>query len=261
MRLKLIACKVLTRELSYLCALSDNVIDITWMRQGYHDRPEQLPPILQQEIDEIEAGTNPYTNPVVETGEGGGVPDDYEAILLGYGLCSNAITGVYSRKYRMIIPKAHDCITLFLGSKERYAKVFNDMPGCFWYTAGWIDHCDMHGEGRTNRLRKHYADMDYDEETVDYLIEELGGLKNYRANAYISMPFLDNSRYRAVTRKAADYLDWEYTELDGDMSLMEKLIAGDWNENDFLILEPGEMAAPSYDANVLKKVPVPGFSG
>ena len=261
MRLKLIACKVLTRELSYLAALSDNVIDITWMRQGYHDRPEQLPPILQKEIDAIESGEDPYTNPVVETGAGGGVPDDFEAILLGYGLCSNAITSVFARKHRIIIPKAHDCITLFLGSKARYAKVFNDMPGCFWYTAGWIDQSDMHGEERTNRLRKYYADMDYDEDTIDFLIEELGGLKNYHANAYIKMPYLDKPRYADLTRKAADYLGWEYSELEGDMSLMEKMISGDWIENDFLILEPGEMAAPSYDADIIKKIPAPGFSG
>ena len=56
MRLKLIACKALFRELSYICALSDNIVDITWIRQGCHDYPDQLRKVLQEEIDRIEQG-------------------------------------------------------------------------------------------------------------------------------------------------------------------------------------------------------------
>ena len=61
MRLKLIACKALFRELSYVSALSDNIIDITWMRQGYHNEPEVLHSLLQQEIDAVEAGSDPHS--------------------------------------------------------------------------------------------------------------------------------------------------------------------------------------------------------
>ena len=46
MRLKLIACKALFRELSYLSALSENAVDATWIRQGCHDHPEQLKEVL-----------------------------------------------------------------------------------------------------------------------------------------------------------------------------------------------------------------------
>ena len=48
MRLKLIACKALFRELSYVSALTDNMIDITWMRQGYHTEPELLFDVLPE---------------------------------------------------------------------------------------------------------------------------------------------------------------------------------------------------------------------
>ena len=53
MRLKIIACKALFRELSYLAALSENAVDITWMRQGFHSTPDKLRVLLQKEIDEI----------------------------------------------------------------------------------------------------------------------------------------------------------------------------------------------------------------
>jgi len=38
-----------------------------------------------------------------------------------------------------VVPRAHDCITLLLGSKERYAKLFGERPGTYWYSAGWLE--------------------------------------------------------------------------------------------------------------------------
>ena len=111
MRLKLIACKALYRELAYVTALSENIVDVTWMRQGYHERPEQLRELLQKEIDTVEEGMDSHTNKICERGEGCGVAGDFDAILLGYGLCSNAVTGICAKKHRLVIPKAHDCIT------------------------------------------------------------------------------------------------------------------------------------------------------
>ena len=259
MRLKVIACKVLTRELSYLAALSDNVIDFTWLRQGHHDRPEYLQKLLQETIDAIENNADDYTNPVVRTGEGAGVPDDYDAIVLGYGLCSNAVTGVWAHHHRIVIPKAHDCVTLFLGSKERYAACFRNTPGTFWYSAGWIDNTDMPGEGRTNRLTHYFEEEGYDEETISFLLEEMGGLKNYRAASFIRMPVFDRPLYSEATRRAAAYFGWDYHEFEGSMTLLEKLISGDWDEEDFLVLEPGETAVPSYDENVICRAKAPCF--
>lgn len=46
MNLKLIACKVLCRELSYLTAQSPNFIDASYLRQGLHNTPEKLRDIL-----------------------------------------------------------------------------------------------------------------------------------------------------------------------------------------------------------------------
>ena len=37
------------------------------------------------------------------------------------------------------------------------------------------------------------------------------------------------------------------------MSLMERFINGDWNEEDFIVLEPGEAAVQSYDQDILRK--------
>lgn len=254
MRLKLIACKVFSRELSYLCSMSDNIVDITWIRQGYHNTPEELQQFLQKEIDAIEAGDDIYTNRMNSQGMEGGIAADFDAILLGYGLCSNAVTGVKAKKHRIVIPKAHDCVTMFLGSKEKYAEFFEKLPGCYWFTAGWIENSDMPGEDRDRRLSEYFVEEGYDEDTIEYLLEELGGLRNYHNIAYVPMPFRDKEADREMAKKAAEYYGWDYHEVSGSMSLMEKFIAGDWDESEFLVLEPGESAAQSYDQNVIKAV-------
>ncbi len=252
MRLKLIACKALFRELSYLAAVSKNTVDITWMRQGFHNEPELLHTLLQQEIDAVEAGTDPHSFRVRERGDGEN-PGDFDAILLGYGLCSNATAGIRAKAHRIVIPRAHDCITLFLGSKERYASCFSQIPGCFWYTASWVENAGMPGREMRERQAKRYAAMGYDEETIEFLLEATDSMKNYRSAAYVSMPFGDNPRYSAMTKDTAEYYGWEYHELPGDLSLLERFIAGDWNEEDFLVLEPGEAAVQSVDELVIRK--------
>ena len=60
------------------------------------------------------------------------------AIVLGYGLCSNGLVGVTARRQKLIVPRCHDCIALFLGSPARYDAVFRDHPGTFYLTPGWV---------------------------------------------------------------------------------------------------------------------------
>ncbi len=254
MRLKLIACKILFREISMLCSTTENIVDITWIRQGKHNYPEQLHDLLQEEIDLIESGEDNHTNKMNDTSEmDDGIADDFDAILLGYGLCSNAVCGLHAKSHRLVIPKAHDCITLFMGSKETYAKYFNEIPGCYWYTADWIENADMPGEEREKRMIKVYEEKGYDEDTIEYLLGVMDGLDNYHNAAYIKMPFLDKEKYREATKKAAEFFGWQYHEIEGSLSLFERFIEGDWNEEDFLVLEPGETAVQTYDQDIIRK--------
>ena len=253
MRLKLIACKALYRELAYVTAFSENIVDVTWLRQGYHSRPEKLRELLQKEIDDVESGTDSHTNRICDRGEGSGVADDFDAILLGYGLCSNSTTGISAKHHRLVIPKAHDCITFFLGSKELYASYFQSIPGCYWFTASWIENTNMPGEKSWARMRQVFKEKGYDDETIDYLLTESGGLNNYSNIGYIRMPFLDRPSYRQISMDAAKFFGWNFHEIEGKMDLLQRFIDGDWDEKDFLVLEPGEIAAQSYDDDVIKK--------
>ena len=111
---KVLACKIFQRELAQVIPACPNALDVTFMRQDLHVSPALLREALQKEIDLIESGDDPHTDKRCH--------EKAEAILLGYGLCSNALVGIKSSRLPLVIPRAHDCITHFMGSKERYAE-------------------------------------------------------------------------------------------------------------------------------------------
>ena len=250
MRLKLIACKAVARELGYLCAKSQNNIDITYLRQGNHRAPDVLRRVLQEEIDLVESGKDYHTN---ETrGDSPYMKDDFDAILIGYGLCSNGIVGISSSRYKLVIPKAHDCITFLLGSKEKYSQYFSDMPGTFWYTMSWIECGAAAGGNYLESEIQYYKDKGYDEDEIEYLTEaSRSWIKNYKTAAYIKMPFFDKEDYQKYTEEAAKSCGWDYRLIEGDMALMEELISGRWDDGRFLVVPPKNKVATSYDENVI----------
>ena len=124
---KLIACEVAFREICWASARSASLVDLEFLSQGYHDNSDIGRERLQERIDAVPEGK-------------------YDAILLGYALCNNMVVGLQARHTPLVIPRAHDCITFFLGSKERYARVFREHPGTYYYTAGWLEHRHRGGE-------------------------------------------------------------------------------------------------------------------
>ena len=63
----------------------------------------------------------------------------YDAILLGYGLCGNGLDGLTARHTRLVLPRAHDCIALLMGSRERYRAYFEANPGTYYRSTGWLE--------------------------------------------------------------------------------------------------------------------------
>jgi len=39
----------------------------------------------------------------------------------------------------LLIPRADDCIAILLGSYQAYLKEFNDNPGTYYLTKGWLE--------------------------------------------------------------------------------------------------------------------------
>ena len=56
----------------------------------------------------------------------------------------------------------------------------------------------------------------------------------------------DGSHEQIARDEAADR-DWEFEKIRGDMSIFRRLVDGDWDAADFLVVPPGHRISASYD--------------
>jgi hypothetical protein len=237
---------VLFREFSLLAAHSPTIIDPVMLPQGLHNTPDILRSRVQAEIDRLDGGAvcanAPTDTPTAH----------YDAILLGYALCSNGVVGLTARHSPLVIARGHDCVTLLLGSKEAYQHYFDSHRGVYWYSAGWIERTQQPGRERVERTRQYYLEQ-YGEENAEYLMEmEQGWFKEYNWATYINWDLPTAAHDRHYTRECAEFLGWHYDEVPGDPRLMCDLLTGPWDPARFLVVPPGECIEPSHDPGILK---------
>ena len=247
MRLLALTCEVLARSV-YLCAArSPHVVDVHLNRRGLHDDPPNLRTLLQEEID------------------GTGAP--YDAMVLAYGLCGGATAGLRAGSIPLVVPRAHDCITLFLGSRDRYATEFTGHPGTYWYVHDYLERTDdgsaFGGVGAVSdsaaRATHEEYVAKYGEDNAAYLMEVLGAWRShYDRAAYVDLGVADPRAAAATEASARDDAErrgWTFEKLVGELLLVKRLLDADWRAEDFLVLQPGERLAMSYDESVIRAEP------
>jgi hypothetical protein len=240
--LKLITCEIFYREFCSVVARSPNTVDVEFLPKGLHDiGGEGMRERLQAALERV---------------------DDprYEAVLLGYALCNNGVVGLTGGKYPLVIPRAHDCITLFLGSSERYLDYFNSHPGVYFMTTGWMERGKAVGElsqlsmGRILGAEQSYEDLvaRYGEDNAKYLWSELGDLtKNYSQFTYIEMGVEPDGSFERQAREEAAQRGWKFEKLVGDLGLFQRLVDGVWDEKEFLVVPPGRQVAADYSGGLI----------
>jgi hypothetical protein len=235
-RLQLITCKVLQREAYFCAARSKNVVDIVLMEQGLHNEPDRLRREVRKALE--------------RTHDVQGRP--YDASLLGYGLCSNGVVGL-SAAIPIVIPRGHDCITLLLGSKERYQEYFDSYRGVYWYTPGWIESGKQPSKERYEILLEEYT-RKYGRDNAQYLMEvEQTWIKEYKWAVFVDWGLVEADAYKNFTKQCAAFLKWGYEELTGDPGLMQRFVDGPWSEEEFLIVEPGRRIAEDVTSRGIVK--------
>ena len=210
MKYLVIACNIMKDE---LLRLQTNGISFVFLEQSLHRTPQKMKEVIQQEIDRADAAW---------TG-------DY--VVLAYGLCSNGIVGVKSNRHSLVVPRAHDCISLFLGSPDRYLEEHRKEPGTYYLTKGWIE------EGKSPLgILGEYTEK-YGKETAEWVIRE--ELKNYTRILLVEMGGDVSEKHREHARENARFLNLRYEEIKGSLEYFQKMLKGSWDK-DFIILKPGE---------------------
>jgi hypothetical protein len=238
-RLAMITCAVLEVEVEHFAANLPHVVHIEYMEQGLHNEPRRLTERVQAAIDRIELATN------------------VQAIALGYGLCSRGVEGLTTRRCRLVIARAHDCITLLLGSHQRYAEYVAEHPGTYWYSPGWNKHHLPPGPQRYDALRREYV-AKYGEDNADYLMQtEQAWFSTYDRATYVDLTIGVTDADVKYTRVCADWLGWRFDHQHGDADLLRSLLEGRWDDERFLVIEPGQTFGASGDDRVMRPIEAP----
>jgi hypothetical protein len=178
---------------------------VIWIESGLHNFPEKLRSRLQEMLDEV-------------TG--------YDRILMGFGFCGNAVAGLRTGNFEMILPRADDCIALLLGSgdiKKQYERTY-------FLTKGWLD-------GEKNIWWEYqYTINKYGPETGKEIFSIM--LKNYKKLGVLDTGAYDIDAVRALTEEIAKELELEHMVLPATTDYLKSLLTGPWPEDRFLIIPP-----------------------
>lgn len=80
-------------------------------------------------------------------------------------------------------------------------------------------------------------------------------------DSYSTMGYIHSSVYETAenlecARREADKQGWRMHEIHDDLRLLRMMVDGTWNDEEFLILKPGEQIAPDYSGRKLKAAAV-----
>ena len=65
--------------------------------------------------------------------------------------------------------------------------------------------------------------------------------------------FHESEHYKQFTQECAKWLGWNCDILSGDPRLVMEFMNGNWDSDNFLIVEPGEMIVATHDDSIIGK--------
>ncbi|HSO27798.1 MAG TPA: DUF1638 domain-containing protein, partial [Anaerolineales bacterium] len=117
---------------------------VEFLDYGLHRTPKKLRQAVQESIDSLR---------------------EPSLIVLGYGLCGNGLDRIQAGPHTLVIPRADDCIAILLGSYEAYRAQFDNNPGTYYLTKGWL-------ESGSDPLKEYHTYLEkYGAEQAEWLMD------------------------------------------------------------------------------------------
>jgi Protein of unknown function (DUF1638). len=209
MKNKIIACEVMKQEILSMGLIKD--VEFEFVSMDFHLYPKKLKVELQNIIDK-------------STG--------YNKIILAFGLCGGASNGLKANDSSLVIPKVHDCISIFLCNGNKCVCDFKKERGTFYLSSGWMiteksilsDHkrvLEKYGEKKAFSILKRMYD-------------------DYKKVLFIKTSPSSEDGVIAQSKEIAKLLDVKHEIIEGKTDFIEKIVKGPWDDKNFIKIAPGE---------------------
>lgn len=203
----MIACETLRDEYADAADRSGRHYDTYWVESGLHNFPEKLGQALSQEFDKVDA----------------------DRVLLCFGTCGNAVVGLETRDFELIMPRVDDCISLLLGGTARRLKI-NEAHTSYFLTAGWL-----RGE-RNIYVEYEYAVQKYGEKRGKRIMETV--LANYTDLVLLDTGSYDIAPARTESAMIAEKLGLELKTMPAGVGYICELLTGPYPPERFCVFPP-----------------------
>ena len=178
-------------------------ITVIWLDRKLHNDPKKLHLCIQQQILENQ---------------------DADEILLSYGLCGNAVIGLYSEHTRLVMPAFDDCICqmLYAESEGMVVNLGISEKGCFYLTREWtidqdsiVPQCEL-------------IYRQYGKEYGSQIIKEI--YSGYHSLVIIDTGVYDLTKVCGYAKLAADYTGMRVKIQRGSCKVIENLLLGKYDK-------------------------------
>ncbi len=204
----ILACSTLRQELELVMDRLLCSYPVEWVDSGLHVWPDSLRINIQKKLDELDP--------------------KYTTVLMLFGFCGNSMVGINSNDRTIILPLAADCIPIFLGSQEERDRAGMDT---YFFTAGYLNfETTMVSEFKR-------AITKYGQKRGSSIMRAL--MAHYKRLAVVDTGAFEVQAVVDGVKELSDELEIPTVVLQGNLRIIENLLLGNWQEEDFLIVRPG----------------------
>ncbi|MCD8197586.1 MAG: DUF1638 domain-containing protein [Lachnospiraceae bacterium] len=209
MKTAIVACAVMEKELQYIFSEEGLDYPIVWIESALHDVPKKLHARLEEELEKLQA----------------------ERVILTFGLCGNSVIGLRADSREYILPKADDCITMLLGSRERRRKLNSELAA-YYLMEGWLRGPKTPMQ-ELQRVRERYGEK-LGQEIIEVMYQ------NYRSLCLLDTGLSDLEQLKGECQPVAEITGTEVCVETGTLDWLRRLILGPWDSENFIVKHPGE---------------------
>jgi len=208
MQTVILACNTIRDELEKAAESTGCRHRFVWVESGLHTVTDSLRRRLQEELDRM---------------------NGVQSVILAFGLCGNAVLGLKTGDYRLVIPRVDDCITLLLGSKDK-REISIRRGVVYFLTKGWM-------EGELNIWKQYQSTVArFGLERTDRIYKKM--LAHYKFLGLIDTGAYDLAEVLPQAREISAALKLELLILKGTDRYLKRLLRGPWNHDNFLLIPP-----------------------